>query len=154
MIKTDHQLQRTRDSIARFQAQLEHAGTLEDEVERELAIASYEGMVSSLQLEIERYENAKRGIVQMPRAIQNLTDLCPYITDIRIALGWTQEMLGDQLGITRQMVNQMEEHEYRSITVERLQEILAVLGLVTTTEVRHNTVHLVERGNDPALVAC
>jgi DNA-binding Xre family transcriptional regulator len=155
MIKSDHQLERTRESIARFHAQIEHVKTLDDEVERELAISSYEGMVSSLQFEIERYLNAKRGIVQMPHAIRNLTDLCPYLTDFRIALGWTQETLGDQLGVSRQAVNQWEEHEYRSITVDRLQEILAVLGLLTTTKVQHNTVQVVERSNDPAFAfAC
>lgn len=151
MIKTELQKERTLANIERFKEQLRHVQTLEDPLEKELTSASYEGMISSLQLEIERYDNAKRGIVQMPHSIQNLTDLCPYITDLRLALGWTQEMLGDQLNCSRQRINQMEEHEFRSISVEQLQQILEVLGVVTTTQVRHNTIHIVDRGNDPSL---
>jgi len=45
----------------------------------------------------------------------------------------------------------MEEHEYRSITVEQLQDILKALGLITTTEIRHNTIELVQLANNPAL---
>jgi hypothetical protein len=153
MIKTDAQLERTLTNIERFRVQLQHANTLEDPVERKLSVASYEGMMGCLQEEVERYRNAKRGVIQMPRSIQDLTDLCPYITDFRIALGWTQEMLGARLNMTRQAVNQMEEHEYRSITVEQLQTILNALGLITTTEIRHNTIELVQLANNPAL-AC
>lgn len=151
MIKTDLQKDRTLENIERFKEQLKHVQSLDDPIEKELASASYEGMISQLHLEVERYESAKRGIVQMPRSIQNLTDLCPYITDLRLALGWTQEMLGDQLGCSRQRINQMEEHEYRSITVEQLQTILEILGVITTTRVTHNTIHLVERSGTSAV---
>ncbi len=144
-------MERTLQNIERFRVQLQHANTLEDPVERKLSMASYEGMIACLQEEVERYKNAKRGVIQMPRSLQDLTDLCPYITDFRIALGWTQEMLGDRLGMSRQAVNQMEEHEYRSITVVQLQTILTVLGLITTTEIHHNTIELVQLANDPAL---
>lgn len=143
MIKTDQQLERTRKSIEEFKTQLKHMQTLEDELERQLASASYQGMISMLELEIERYENAKKGIVQIPRTITSISDLCPYITDIRIALGWTQDTLAMRLGVTRQRINQMEEHEYRGISVVQLQEILEALGLMTETAVRHNTVQLV-----------
>ena len=148
MIKTDAQLERTHKSIDSFKRKIREAQEIEDSLARDLATASYQGMITMLELEIERYENAKKGIVRMPASISSILDLCPFLTDIRIALGWTQERLGSQLSISRQAVNQMEEHEYRNIDVERLQQILEVLGLKPQIFVQHNAIRLIQPGDD------
>jgi DNA-binding Xre family transcriptional regulator len=143
MIKTDAQLERTLNSIRDFEQELEEVKMLEDPTARELGLSSSLGMIASLRLEVERYQNAKNGTIEVPEAFSSVQDFCPYLTDIRIALGWSQERLAEQLGVTRQAVNKWEEHDYREIGVDRLAEILSVLGIRISIHVDHQVVRMV-----------
>jgi DNA-binding transcriptional regulator YiaG len=143
MIKTDAQLERTLKSILDFEEKIAEVKMIDDRIARELASSSFLGMIQSLQLEVERYQNAKNGLIEIPETLSSVRDLCPYLTDIRIALGWSQERLAEQLGVTRQAVNKWEEHNYREIGVDRLAEILSVLGIHLSIRVEHKVVHMV-----------
>ena len=143
MIKTDAQLERTRSAIVDFEQQCASAETLDDLVLRELSVSSLRGMIKSLSLEIDRYLDAKAGSIKVPAHFESITDLCPFITDLRIALGWTQENLADRLGMTRQAVNKMEEHEYQEIGVDRLRDILEAMNVRVQIAVKHEVVELV-----------
>jgi DNA-binding transcriptional regulator YiaG len=143
MIKTEAQLERTLKSIQDFEEKLGELKTLDDPMARQLASSSYRGMVNSLQLEVQRYQNAKNGIIETPETFSSVQELCPYLTDIRIALGWSQERLAEQLGVTRQAVNKWEEHDYREIGIDRLADVLSVLGIRISIHVDHQVVRMV-----------
>lgn len=148
MIKTDTQFERTYKVLAEFTERLAKVQTIEDETAKQLAIASHEGMIKTLESELQRYQNAKHGRVQIPKRINSVVQLCPYLTDIRIALGWSQEDLGAQLGVSRQAVNKWEEHEYRSISVSQLAQIIHAMRLHTIINIQHNVVNIVRPSDE------
>lgn len=60
MIKTDAALERTLKSILVFEQEFDKAKMIDDPVAKKLASSSYKGMLSSLQLEVQRYQSAKK----------------------------------------------------------------------------------------------
>jgi DNA-binding transcriptional regulator YiaG len=143
MIKTDSQLQRTLDDIKRFSVEFESSARIVDELERELVSSSLRGTITKLLMEVSKYRDAKAGRVRIPERLKSIHELCPYITSIRIALGWTQENLADQLTVTRQCVNKWEEHNYSDLDADTLDRVVSALGLHTLIEVNHDSIQLV-----------
>jgi DNA-binding transcriptional regulator YiaG len=142
MIKTDTQLRRTLDDIKRFNIELNACATIEDELERKLVSESLRGIIHALLVEVSRYKDAKAGRVRIPERLTSIHELCPYITSIRIALGWSQETLADQLSVTRQCVNKWEEHNYSDLDADTLDRVVSALGLHTLIQVNHDAVEL------------
>lgn len=140
MIKTDKQLARTIDDIKRFNEQLREAHSIDDALERKLVGESLRGMIHGLLLEVGKYRDAKQGRVRIPSRLNSIHELCPYLTSIRIALGWSQENLADQLGVTRQAVNKWEEHNYRGLDADTLDRVVHELGVHTLIRIKHDTI--------------
>ena len=91
-----------------------------------------QAMIDQLTQEIQEYEALRAG--KMPK-IPELTDLSqigPYLAKVRIVRGFTQEQLAERLGISQQALSKLEEMEYQTITVQRLQSILDILELRPT----------------------
>jgi hypothetical protein len=142
MIKTDSQLRRTIEDIRRFKIEFDGSAQIEDETERSLVSASLRGMIQKLLMEIERYQDAKAGRVRIPERLTAIHEVCPFLTSIRIALGWSQENLADQLGVTRQCVNRWEEHDYSDLDADTLDGVVDALGLRTLIQIEHDTIEL------------
>jgi hypothetical protein len=62
MIKTDAQLERTLQLIHDFEEKIAEVKMIDDPIARELTSSSFLGMIKWLQLEVERYQNAKNGL--------------------------------------------------------------------------------------------
>lgn len=142
MIKTDSQLHRTIEDIKRFNVELQAARSIGDDLERELVAGSLRGSIHKLLLEVARYRDAKEGRVRIPERLSSIHELCPYLTSIRIALGWSQETLANQLDVTRQCVNRWEEHNYSDLDADTLDRVVTSLGLHTMIQVQHDAVEL------------
>jgi len=99
-------------------------------------------MIQKLLMEIERYQDAKAGRVRIPERLTAIHEVCPFLTSIRIALGWSQENLADQLGVTRQCVNRWEEHDYSDLDADTLDGVVDALGLRTLIQIEHDTIEL------------
>jgi DNA-binding Xre family transcriptional regulator len=142
MIKTDTQLARTIDDIKRFHEQLQGCQLIDDALEKQLVCDSIQGMIHGLLLEVTKYREAKEGRVHIPARLKSIHELCPYLTSIRIALGWSQENLAHQVGVTRQAVNKWEEHDYRGLDADDLDRVVGALGVHTLISIEHDTVEL------------
>jgi transcriptional regulator with XRE-family HTH domain len=142
MIKTDQQLDRTIEDIRGFAAELQSSEVIEDELERQLVTESLRGMIHGLLIEVAKYRDAKAGRVRIPNRLNSIHDLCPYLTSIRIAIGWSQENLANQVSVTRQCVNRWEEHNYRGLDADTMDRVVLALGVHTLIRVRHDTVEI------------
>jgi len=150
MIKTDAQLRRTIEDIKHFNEDLQATSSMAEGLERELVAGSLRGSIHKLLLEVAKYRDAKQGRVRIPERLSSIHELCPYLTSIRIALGWSQETLANQLDITRQCVNRWEEHNYSDLDADTLDRVVTSLGLHTMIQLQHDAVELVRPLNSNA----
>jgi DNA-binding Xre family transcriptional regulator len=133
MIKNDVQLAWTKKQRARFKAfdQRQSAKSFPALVKK-VAHEGRQAIIDQLTREIQEYEALRSG--QMPK-IPELTDLSqigPYLAKVRIARGFTQQQLAERLGLSQQALSKLEEMEYQTITIQRLQNILDILELQPT----------------------
>lgn len=138
MIKSDAQLARTRTQIEGFRrviTEMESQPGVPEDLIKAVA-ASHRGMIAKLEAEIAEYEDAKRGLVRLPR-IQSPRDLGVHLIKFRIALGMTQEQLAELVGTTRQTINKHEEQEYQLASVDLITRVSDALGLLPEIQVKH-----------------
>jgi transcriptional regulator with XRE-family HTH domain len=64
-----------------------------------------------------------------------LTGLGRTLIGLRIALGISQKVLAEKLGVSESQVSKDERNEYHGVTVEKAQRVLDVLGATLTTTV-------------------
>jgi ribosome-binding protein aMBF1 (putative translation factor) len=131
MIKTDAQRARTIAQIEGFKRALAQAtsATGRAATKRTTAIrGSYEGMIRQLEEEIEEYDRLTAGSVTIP-PLERLDQIAPFVVRFRIAKGLSQTELAHRLGVSKQVVSRFEEDDYQGVGLERLQNILDVLGV-------------------------
>lgn len=98
------------------------------EIERLYTLNSFEGMISSLQEELDEYKALKKGNLKFLEA-KSLEELPKLIIKARIALGMSQTDLAKMLNVQVQQIQRYEANEYQSISFDRLVEIAKLLGV-------------------------
>lgn len=141
MIKSDAQLNRTKEQIKGFERAIEEItqqSTLSSEIV-DTIIASHKGLIAKLEDEIEEYELIKQGVIKLPR-ISNVRELGVHLIKFRIALNITQEQLAEMVGTTRQTINKHEEQEYQLASVAFISQVSEALGIQPEILVKHKTL--------------
>jgi hypothetical protein len=143
MIKSDAQLTRTKAQIDGFKRQLNELEARTDlpEEARKLLLASNRGMIEKLAAEIHEYEDAKGGVVRLPR-LTSPRDLGMHLVTFRIAQGITQGQLAEMVGTTRQTINKHEEQEYQLASVDFISRVSEALGLLPEIMVKHRRLEV------------
>jgi HTH-type transcriptional regulator/antitoxin HigA len=128
MIKSDAQRNRTLVQIEGFRQAL--ASTAQDKAgKRSEAIrGSYEGVIRQLEDELREYDELKSGRLTLPH-VERLDQIAPFIAKMRIAKGVSQSELARRLGVSKQVISRYEEHDYQSVAIGRLQEIMDAIGI-------------------------
>jgi ribosome-binding protein aMBF1 (putative translation factor) len=96
----------------------------------EKGLQPYESFRLQLVEEIEGYERIKRGVIN---DTYNLAEIGQRLIGIRICLGLSQRELAQRLEAHESQVSRDEKNEYHGVTVERVEEILAALGVNMTS---------------------
>lgn len=133
--KAQERLKQDEKTIQMQREQLEEMDLSGQEVERAL-----EPMISfrdQLREEVETYERMQRGDLEV---LHNLTSIGRWLIGARIAKGWSMSDLADALDVSVQQVSRDENNEYRSITTERAQRVLEVLGVRFRAEVEEPVI--------------
>ena len=84
--------------------------------------------VSELQEELDEYEALRTGTVPVA-PIGSLSEIPLAIIRARIARGWTQARLGQELGLAEQQVQRYERTNYRGASLDRLRTIADLLNV-------------------------
>ena len=125
MIKSEQQKNRTIKQLTELKEKRKTASNI--------AIGSIDSLIGQLENEIKEYEDLKRGEFTLPKNI-TFVELIKNIAKIRISKGLSQQDLANMLGMTKQQINRYEEHDYQNVSLLKISEIIAVLGLTVTLE--------------------
>lgn len=125
MIKSEQQKNRTIRQLTELKEKRKTASNI--------SIGSIDSLIGQLENEIKEYESLKRGEFTLPKNI-TFVELIKNIAKVRISKGLSQQDLANMLGITKQQINRYEEHDYQNVSLVKISEIIAVLGLTVSLE--------------------
>ncbi|HUY09361.1 MAG TPA: helix-turn-helix transcriptional regulator [Candidatus Dormibacteraeota bacterium] len=122
---TKAHLDRFEEAIANLERQREVPGP--DRRRHELEIAALRSQAADLHAEANEYERLRSGTLKSFEA-SSLSELSDALVKTRIAKGWTQRRLAEELRIAEQQIQRYEATSYASASLARLCDIAAALG--------------------------
>ena len=130
-IKALDKLKEDRLFIESQKKALEEMGLTPEQIEKALqpSISFHE----QLKEEVVYYERIKRGEFD---TVINFHELGKALIAYRIYLGMSQQDLANRLGVTPSQVSRDERNEYYGATIERLQQVMEAMGMVSKTEIQ------------------
>jgi HTH-type transcriptional regulator/antitoxin HigA len=135
VITNDVQYRNTKTWLARFEAtilELEAATPARRSRLQQAKIDAARAQADDLRGELAAFEALRSGAVRTFEAA-SLRGLADALVKARIARGWTQRRLADELGVAEQQVQRYEATGYAAASLARLADIADALG-VTITE--------------------
>lgn len=139
MITNDVQYRNTKTLLAQFHQAAENLEVdLADAADRklhQLQIDAARSQAGDLQAEIAEYEQLRSGATTSFTA-NSLADLAKLLIQGRIARGWSQRRLAEELGIAEQQIQRYEANGYATTSLTRLCEVAAALDLQITETAR------------------
>lgn len=151
MIRTDGEYQQARSRLLEEKRRLsEHEARMKERglgpAELKRAIDPLRSFTLQLEEEVEAYERMQRGSFE---PIVNLAGLGRLLIAARVFRKVSQRDLAQRLGVHESQVSRDERNEYRSITVERANRILDVLGVELFSEMRPSSAGSAETVGPP-----
>lgn len=98
----------------------------------QLQLDAVRSQADDLRAELDEYDRLRSGEVSTFEA-SSLEELATLLIKARIARGWSQRKLADELGIAEQQVQRYEATGYRSASLARICDVADALD-VTITE--------------------
>jgi ribosome-binding protein aMBF1 (putative translation factor) len=135
MITNDVQCRNTKTWLARFEAAAAELGERHPAENRtrmeQLQIDAALAQAEDLRLEISDYDQLRSG-EQRTFEASSLRGIADLLIKARVARGWTQRRLADELGIAEQQVQRYESTGYSAASLARLADIAEALGVSVT----------------------
>ena len=132
MIKNERQFRITKAQAEKFERTIrELTAAPKRELHPALRQAEIDGLRSQLEdlkRELQEYEalrSGKRRVI----ALESIEELSTTLIQARIAAGLSQEELAAKLGMKPQQLQRYEATNYRSASLERVNEIVRALGI-------------------------
>ena len=140
MITNDVQYRSTKAHLRKFEdalANLKATAGKEPTKRQRLETDALSAQAEDLRTEIREYEGLSSGKVSTFEAA-SLAGIATLLIKARIARGWTQQRLADQLGVAEQQIQRYEATEYRTASLARICDVAAALGveIVETARLR------------------
>jgi HTH-type transcriptional regulator/antitoxin HigA len=130
VITNEVQYRATKAHAARFEEALRNleAAKASDRKRRQLEISAVRAQLGDLQAEPAEYEGLRSGTIRSFEAA-SLPELAVALVKARIAKGWSQRRLAEELGIAEQQIQRYKSSGYTSASLARLCDVDAALGL-------------------------
>jgi HTH-type transcriptional regulator / antitoxin HigA len=143
MITNDVQYRSTKAHLRKFEealVNLKTAAGKEPTKRQRLEMDALNAQAEDLRAEIREYEGLLSGNVSTFEA-SSLAGLATLLIKARIARGWTQQRLAEQLGVAEQQVQRYEATEYRTASLARICDVASALGveIVETARLRNRS---------------
>lgn len=122
MIKNESQLTRAKQEMEDLLEALYHIKG--DEMTDRMQKAAYCCRLKDLSSDIEEFEKLKN----QQRLVFSKETLPKSIISLRIASGYTQKELADEIGVPEQQIQRYEQQEYGKVKFERVIQIIRVLA--------------------------
>jgi ribosome-binding protein aMBF1 (putative translation factor) len=144
MITNDVQYRNTKAWLARFEAAATELSTTAATPRRsrlqQLQIDAANAHADDLRTELADYDVLRSGTIRTIEA-PTLGGLADALIKARIARGWTQKRLAEQLGIAEQQVQRYEATSYAAANLARLGDIADALAVTITETLTLNDTH-------------
>jgi len=132
MITNEVQCRATKAHLAKFDEAIENLEREREEVpggrkRRMLELDALRSQAEDLRIEVQEYEQLRSGSLTTFEAV-SLPALADALVKVRIAKGWTQRKLADELGVAEQQIQRYEATGYASASLARLTDVAAALG--------------------------
>jgi ribosome-binding protein aMBF1 (putative translation factor) len=135
LITNDIQYRNTKAWLARFETSAAELAADATNVKRtrlaQLQIDAANAQAQDLRTELADYEALRSGNIRTFEA-SSLRGLADAFIKARIARGWTQRHLAEELGVAEQQVQRYEATGYASASLARLADIADALGIAIT----------------------
>jgi len=132
MITNDVQYRNTKSVLAQLRtaaANLEAGlADADDRKLHQLQLDAALAQIEDLVVEVDEYEQLRSGETTSFTA-DGLGEISTLLIQARIARGWSQRRLAEQLGIAEQQIQRYEANGYATASLVRLCEIAEALGL-------------------------
>ena len=132
MIKNERQYRITKAQAGKFAKAIREMKSgpksMAQPVLRKAQIDAMESQLADLQHEIDEYEALSSG-KRKTAILNSLDELSTTLIQARIAAGLSQEELAAKLGVKSQQIQRYEATNYQSASLERVNEIVRILGL-------------------------
>jgi DNA-binding XRE family transcriptional regulator len=144
MITNDVQYRSTKAHLRKFEEALANlkavSGDKPTKLQR-LRIDAVHAQAEDLRAEILEYEGLLSGDISTFEA-SSPAGLATLLIKARIARGWSQHRLADELGVAEQQIQRYEATEYRSASLARICDVATTLGveIVETGRLRDRRV--------------
>ena len=99
----------------------------EENVRKTMEI-NYKSMIIQFENQLKEYEELKNGTFQLPEEL-TYKELLENMVKLRISKNISQSELARLLNIPRQQVHRYEEQAYQNISINKVDQILKVLGI-------------------------
>jgi len=132
MITNEVQYRATKAHLAKFDEAIENLERERKAVpggrkRRMLELDALRSQAEDLRIEVQEYEQLRSGSLTTFEAV-SLPALADALVKVRIAKGWTQRKLADELGVAEQQIQRYEATGYASASLARLTDVAAALG--------------------------
>jgi ribosome-binding protein aMBF1 (putative translation factor) len=132
MIKNERQYRITKAQAERFERTISDVTSKPHPnlhpALRKAEVAGLKSQLEDLRSEIQEYETLRSGKRRMI-ALDSIEELPKTLIQARIAAGLSQEELAAKLGLKPQQIQRYEATNYQSASLERVNEIVRVLGV-------------------------
>ena len=130
MITNEVQYRATKAHAARFEEALRNLEASRGGApkQRSLEIAAVRSQLGDLLAELAEYEQLRSGTIRSFEA-GSLPELAVALVKARIAKGWSQRRLAEELGVAEQQIQRYESTGYTAASLARLCDIVAALGV-------------------------
>lgn len=131
MITNEVQYRATKAHAARFEEALRNLEASRggaSKKQRALEIAAVRSQLGDLLAELAEYEHLRSGTIRSFEA-GSLPELAGALVKARIAKGWSQRRLAEELGVAEQQIQRYESSGYSAASLARLCDIVAALGV-------------------------
>lgn len=163
MIKNDRQYRITKSQADKFEkalSELELPNTDLHPIQRKAYIEALASQLEELKFQVAEYEALLSGETTVLQ-LHSFDEISDALIKARIASGMSQKELAEKLGLKEQQIQRYEATGYRTASIDRVSEIVKVLGIsvkedffLSTAEVSSRKLfdQLVHSGIDDQLV--
>jgi transcriptional regulator with XRE-family HTH domain len=89
--------------------------------------STYLQLADQIGRELEEYDKIRHGVIN-EFSVREIDDLGEVLIKARLAKGWTQRQLAEELHVSEQMVQKDESRAYENAGLSRIAEVADVLG--------------------------
>lgn len=124
---TRAQVEKFKDAISAFDMKIAIEQT-KSKILAKAELAALRSEYEQLSLQLHDYETLKSGTIEILKA-STLEELPSILIRARIAKGFSQRRLAEEIGLKEQQIQRYEAEEYASANLQRLSEVANALGL-------------------------